>query len=113
MALLYVFNLFSFIGVVGILFYLIIEHTRNAPKADKYDRQSDKLDRLERYVYELEQRLQSHEISLSEEELRAKIIKMYDEGKELMYIEQALEVPRAKIDMVLKFHKFNQKSREN
>ena len=109
MELLYIFNLFSFVGVIGILFYIIIERTKNEGKEEKYERQSDKLDRLEEYVYELEERLQGERSSVSAEELKSKIIKMYNDGHELMYIEQALSVPRAKIEMVLKFHQLKEK----
>lgn len=108
MELLYVFNLFSFVGVIGILFYIVLERAKNADKEDKYDRQSDKLDRLEQYVYELEERLQGQKSSVTAEELKNKIIKMYEEGQDLMYIEHALGVPRAKIEMVLKFHQLRE-----
>ena len=109
MELLYIFNLFSFVGVIGILFYIIVERTKNKDKEERYERKLDKLDRLEEYVYELEERLQGDRPSVSSEELKAKIIKMYEEGRDLMYIEQALGVPRAKIEMVLKFHKLREK----
>ena len=70
--LLYIFNLFSFVGVIGILFYIILERAKDTDKEEKYDRQSDKLDRLEEYVYELEERLQGDRSSVSAEELKAK-----------------------------------------
>ncbi|MCH9739428.1 MAG: hypothetical protein K0U38_01115 [Epsilonproteobacteria bacterium] len=109
MELLYIFNLFSFVGVIGILFYIILEKGKQTEKDDKYERQSDKLDRLEQYVYELEEKLSSSTPSNAKEELKEKIIKMYEEGEDLMYIEKALDVSRAKIEMVLKFHQLKAK----
>ena len=109
MQLLYIFNLFSFVGVIGMLFYLVLERAKNSAKENKYDRQSDKLDRLERYVYELEENLVSTTPSVSKEELKDKIISMYEAGDDLMYIEKALDISRAKIEMVLKFHKLKEK----
>ncbi len=109
MQLLYIFNLFSFVGVIGMLFYLVLENAKNSAKENKYDRQSDKLDRLERYVYELEENLVKTTPSVSKDELKDKIIAMYEAGDDLMYIEKSLDISRAKIEMVLKFHKLKEK----
>jgi len=109
MQLLYIFNLFSFVGVIGLLFYTVLERAKNSEKENKYDRQSDKLDRLERHVYELEEKLAKMAPTLSNDEIKDQIIMMYQEGKDPMYIEKALDVSRAKIEMVVKFHKLKEK----
>ncbi len=113
MQLLYIFNLFSFVGVIGMLFYLVLESAKSRAKENKYDRQSDKLDRLERYVYELEEKFAHTTPSFSKDELKNKIISMYEAGDDLMYIEKALDVSRAKIEMVLKFHKLKEKKEKS
>jgi transposase-like protein len=109
MQLLYIFNLFSFVGVIGLLFYLVLERAKRLEKESKYDRQSDKLDRLERHIYELEEKLAKSTPAISKDEVKDQIITMYNEGKDLMFIEKALDVSRAKIEMVLKFHKLREK----
>jgi len=113
MQLLYVFNLFALVGVVGILIYLVVEYGKNQAKDRHYDRQLDKLDRLERHVYELEERLAEASPSVGRNDLKEKIIAMYEAGDDLMYIEDALDVSRAKIEMVLKFHQLRQKREKN
>ncbi len=109
MQLLYIFNLFSFVGVIGILIYLLLERTKQQVKEHRYDRQSDKLDQLERHVYELEERLAELTPQSSDNATKDKIIQMYESGDDLMYIQDALGVSRAKIEMVLKFYKLRQK----
>jgi hypothetical protein len=107
MQLLYVFNLFSFVGVVGVLFYLIVAKSREDELKDTVEILESKVTSLQNYVYECEERLTVN-ASSSQDELKEKIIELYKDGKDLMVIENALGVPRAKIEMVLKFHKLKE-----
>jgi len=107
MQLLYVFNLFSFVGVIGMLFYLIIAKAREDELKDSVEILESKMTSLQNYVYECEERLNVNKSS-SQDEIKEKIIELYKDGKDLMVIENALGVPRAKIEMVLKFHKLKE-----
>ena len=107
MQLLYVFNLFSFVGVIGMLFYLIIAKAREDELTDTVEVLESKMNSIQNYVYECEERLNVSKSS-SQDEIKEKIIELYKDGKDLMVIENALDVPRAKIEMVLKFHKLKE-----
>jgi len=63
-----------------------------------------KLTSLQDYIYELEERINSNKTP-AQNELKKKIIEMYEDGKDVLLIENILDVPRAKIEMVLKFYK--------
>ena len=101
----FIFSLFSFVGVVGILFYIILEKAKN--------------DELHRRVAYLVKKLESLKSSTTEESIeevpsevdaetmREKIIALYEEGVDVALIEEAVKVPKAKIEMVLKFHNIN------
>ena len=103
----FLFALFSFVGVVGILFYIIIE--------------KEKRDKMDIRIRILEKELISLKDSFSEEkedktikneapkaeDMKEKIIALYEEGADIMLIEDALNIPKAKIEMVLKFHTLN------
>jgi len=100
----FLFSIFSFIGVIGILFYLIFTKV-------KQDEQQESVGFLEAKVLELQNRIEALEESQKEEEdspkeenMKQKIIALYEEGKDLVTIEELLNIPRAKIEMVLKFH---------
>jgi len=105
-----IFSLFSFVGVIGILFYIIIQKTKDDNVHEKQELLQEKVERLEQYVYELEERLDSRPSS-SNEEIKAKIIEMYEDGKDLFLIENTLDIPRPKIEMILKFYKLREKER--
>ena len=103
----FLFALFSFVGVVGILFYIIIE--------------KEKRDKMDLRIRILEKELISLKDSFSEEkedktinneapkaeDMKDKIVALYEEGADIMLIEDALNIPKAKIEMVLKFHTLN------
>ena len=104
----FIFSLFSFVGVVGILFYLIIEKI-------KQDEQQKSIDELEEKVVELQSHiegtLKKEEKVPKEDSIKEKIIALYEEGKDLVTIEELLNIPQAKIEMVLKF--YNLKKADN
>jgi len=103
----FLFALFSFVGVVGILFYIILEKAKR--------------DKMDLRIRILEKELISLKDSSSEkkedktinnkaphaEDMKDKIVALYEEGADIMLIEDALNIPKAKIEMVLKFHTLN------
>lgn len=102
----FIFALFSFVGVVGILFYIILEKAKTEEDYEKIKKLEEEVIALKDYVYKCEERLEEKE----EEEgvdIKAKIIALYEEGADIMLIENALNIPKAKIEMVLKFHNIN------
>ncbi len=100
----FIFSLFSFIAVIGVIFYLLIERTKIENLEEKIEIQDYNLSALQSYIYELEERFGSNKTP-SQEELKKRIIDMYEDGKDILLIENTLDIPRAKIEMVLKFHK--------
>ena len=100
----FVFSLFSFVGVIGVLFYLILAKAQADEQKESIEILEQKILSLHDYVYELEERTVV-EKTPEQHEIKQKIIEMYEEGKDLMVIENALDVPRAKIEMILKFYK--------
>jgi hypothetical protein len=114
MELLYILTLFSLIGFVGVLVYLVLEKIKEGEKSEYCELLEEKVARLERYVYELEERMESAGAVTtdSKEEIKAKIIAMYEDGKDIFLIENTLDVPRPKIEMVLKFYKLKSISLE-
>jgi hypothetical protein len=104
----FIFSLFSFVGVIGILFYLILSKAKIDEHADSIEILEQKVLSLHDYIYELEERIEV-EKTPEQHELKQKIIEMFEDGKDLMVIENSLDVPRAKIEMILKFHKLQKK----
>jgi len=104
MQLLYVFNLFSFVGVIGILFYIVISKTKMENQEESIELLESNVESLQNYIYELEERIELNKTP-AQDEIKKKIIEMYEDGKEILLIENTLDVPRAKIEMVLKFYK--------
>jgi len=100
----FTFSLFSFVGVVGILLYILMTKTKQEEFEERIEILEDKLISLQDYLYEFEERVHSNETS-NRDTLKKKIIEMYQEGKDVLLIENTLDVPRAKIEMVLKFYK--------
>lgn len=103
----FIFSLFSLVGVVGILFYMVFEKSKADEKIDQIELLESKVDSLQDYVYELEERITQNKTS-NQNDIKQKVIDMYNEGKDLMVIENALDVPRAKIEMILKFYKLQE-----
>jgi len=100
----FIFSLFSFVGVVGILFYLILTKVKHDEQYESVGVLESKLLQLENRVEELENNIKQKEDAPKEESIKEKIIALYEEGKDLVMIEESLNIPRAKIEMVLKFH---------
>jgi len=99
-----VFSLFSFVAVIGIIFYILIAKTKIENLEESIEVLDYKLTSLQDYIYELEERINSNKTP-AQDELKKKIIEMYEDGKDVLLIENILDVPRAKIEMVLKFYK--------
>jgi len=100
----FIFSLFSFVGVIGILVYILLAKSKIENFEDQIDILEHKLSSLQDYIYEFEERVALNK-TLDQDEVKKKIIEMYEDGKEVLLIENTLDVPRAKIEMVLKFHK--------
>ncbi len=104
MALQFIFSLFSFVGVIGILFYLILAKVKHDEQQDSVTFLESKVLKMQNRIEELEEKLKVKEEVPQEENLKRKIIALYEEGKDVVTIEESLNIPRAKIEMVLKFH---------
>ena len=102
----FIFSLFSFVGVIGILFYLILEKVKMEENNERIEKLEEEVIALKDYVYKCEERLEEKEPPLIEN-IKTKIIALYEEGADIMLIENALNIPKAKIEMVLKFHGLN------
>ena len=102
----FLFALFSFVGVIGILFYIILEKAKDDENNERINRLEEEVLSLKDYVYKCEERLEEKEAP-EVEDMKTKIIALYEEGADIMLIENALNVPKAKIEMVLKFHNLN------
>ena len=100
----FIFSLFSFVGVVGILFYIILERAKQEERNERAELLEEKLSSLKDYVYKCEERLTQKEETPDEGSIKEKIIQLYEDGKDLSLIENTLNIPRAKIEMVVKFH---------
>jgi hypothetical protein len=107
MELLYILTIFSILGFVGITIYLIREKLDEREKSEDYELLEEKIERLESYLFELEERLTDP----SDDEIKEKIIDMYINGKDLFVIENTLDVPRPKIEAVLKAYKSKAKEK--
>ncbi len=100
----FIFSLFSFVGVVGILFYIILERAKQEERKEELEHLEEKITSLQEYVHKLEEQQEESREPVEEENLKEKIIALYEDGKELSLIEDRLNIPKAKIEMVLKFH---------
>ena len=105
----FIFSLFSFVGLIGILFYMVFEKSKSDEKAYKIDVLELKVSSLQDYIYDLDERIALNKAP-EQNEVKQKIIEMYEEGKDFMVIENTLNIPRAKIEMVVKFHKLKIKN---
>ena len=103
----FLFALFSFVGVVGILFYIILEKAKTDENNERIDKLEEEIVALKDYVYKCEERLEEEKKDPEVENMKEKIIALYSEGADIMLIENALNIPKAKIEMVLKFHSLN------
>jgi len=100
----FIFALFSFVAVIGILFYILLAKTKIENFEYTVEILEHKFESLQDYVYELEERMDVNKTP-AQDEVKKRIIAMYEDGKDVLLIENTLDVPRAKIEMVLKFHK--------
>jgi hypothetical protein len=71
-------------------------------KSEYLELLEERITHLEYYIYELEERL-----TPISSEIKEQIIKMYKEGKDIMVIENSLNIPKTKIEMILREYKQN------
>jgi len=107
----FMFSLFSFVGVVGILFYIILERAKREGQDALIERLKDEVISLKQSVYKSEENEEEKVESGKEEpvieNMKEKIIALNEEGADVMLISNALNVPQATVEMVLKFHHLN------
>jgi len=112
----FIFSLFSFVGVVGILFYIILERAKREGQDALVERLKDEVISLKKSVYKTEeseeeqegtQKVESGKEEPVVENMKEKIIALHEEGADVMLISNALTVPQATVEMVLKFHHLN------
>ncbi len=101
----FIFALFSFVAVIAIIFYILIEKTKIESLEENIDILNHNLISLQEYIYELEEKIDNIKKIPQKDEIKEKIIEMYEDGKDVLLIENTLGVSRAKVEMVLKFHK--------
>ncbi len=98
MELLYIISIFSLIGFFVVIGYLFWNYSKiESYKSEYCELLEERISHLEHYIYELEENL----TPLSEE-IKNQIIQMYQDDKELMVIENELNIPKTKVEMVLK-----------
>jgi len=102
----FIFSLFSFVGVVGILFYIILERAKREEQDALVDALRDEVIALKKSVYQSEKDEDKRE-ETDDENTKEKIVALYEEGADVMLISNALKVPQATVEMVLKFHHLN------
>ena len=102
----FIFSLFSFVGVIGILFYIILEKAKTDESNERINQLEEEVIALKSYIYKDEEPIEEKE-DPKVEDMKEKIIALYEEGADIMLIENALNIPKAKIEMVLKFHNLN------
>ena len=100
MEIFYTLTIFSLIGFMSVIVYLFLEKTKEGQKSEHCELLEERLTRLESYVYELEAKVLTPDSKLKE-----KIIQMYNDGKDIPLIENILDIPRLKIEMILKQYK--------
>ncbi len=100
MEILYIISIFSLLGFMSVIIYLFLEKSKEAHKSEYCEILEERLSRLESYVYDLELKVLTPDSKLKE-----KIIQMYNDGKDIPLIENILDIPRLKIEMILKQYK--------
>jgi len=99
----FIFSLFSFVGVIGILFYIILDKAKEEESQERIILLEENIHSLKDYINKFEEQLKEKDVP-TENNLKEKIIELYEEGKNATFIENSLNVSKAKIEMVLKFH---------
>ena len=106
----FIFSLFSFVGVVGILFYIILERAKREEQDELVEHLKDEVIALKKSVYSSEKEEVEEEVNEEKthvENMKKKIVALHEEGADVMLISNALKVPQATVEMVLKFHHLN------
>jgi len=112
----FIFSLFSFVGVIGILFYIILERAKREGQDALVERLRAEVISLKQSVPQSEedeeekegtQKVESEKEEPVVDNMKEKIIALYEEGADVMLVSNALNVPQATVEMVLKFHHLN------
>ncbi len=100
METLYIISIFSLLGFISVTIYLLLEKNKETQKSEYCEILEERLKELESYLYDLELKVLTPDSKLKE-----KIIHMYNDGKDIPLIENILNIPRLKIEMILKQYK--------
>jgi len=100
----FVFSLFSLVGIIGVLFYIILERAKKDALHDKIETLEGELKALKDYMDTYKNGV---EAKSEPQNIKEKIIALYEKGLDIIQIENHLNVPRAKVEMVIKFHNLN------
>ena len=90
--------------MIGILFYIIIDKAKQEESRERIALLEENIHSIKDYIYKFEEQLEEKKDVPNDDNLKEKIIELYEDGKDVTLIENSLNVPKAKIEMVLKFH---------
>jgi len=102
----FIFSLFSFVGVIGILFYIILERAKREGQDALIDALRVEVIALKKSVYQSDKDEEVIE-EADVDNMKEKIVALYEGGTDVMLISNTLKVPQATVEMVLKFHQLN------
>ncbi|HHD80601.1 MAG TPA: hypothetical protein ENK99_03205 [Campylobacterales bacterium] len=103
METLYIMSIFSLIGFFGVIGYLFWQDMQtNSNRYEYLELLEERITHLENYLYDLEEK-----VTPISSDTKEKIIGMYREGKDIMVMENSLNIPKTKIEMILKEYEQN------
>ena len=103
METLYIISIFSLLGFFSLIGYLFWKNMQTTSLKSEYmELLEERVTHLEHYLYELEERL-----TPISSDTKERIIGMYREGKDIMVMENSLNIPKTKIEMILKEYEQN------
>jgi len=100
---LYIISIFSLLGLLSVIGYLFWKEMQTTSMKNEYiELLEERITHLEQYLYDLEDRL-----TPISNDIKERIIGMYREGKDIMVMENSLNLPKTKIEMILKEYERN------
>ena len=100
---LYIISIFSLLGLLSVIGYLFWKEIQTTSMKNEYlELLEERITHLEQYLYDLEDRL-----TPISSDTKERIIEMYREGKDIMVMENSLNLPKTKIEMILKEYERN------
>jgi len=100
---LYIMSIFSILGLLSVIGYLFWKDMQTTSMKNEYiELLEERVTHLEQYLYDLEDRL-----TPISSEIKERIVEMYREGKDIIVMENSLNLPKTKIEMILKEYERN------